>query len=73
MSKKRPTLDLYCRCGFAAHLTFKIATTPATIQRIASRLLDAGHRGEGHAVCDKGTAERVRRKEQYKNGVVYFE
>ena len=58
MREKQPELYLYCICGMEAHFTFYRGTTPAQIQRIASRYLDAGHRGEGHALCDKQTAKR---------------
>lgn len=70
---KKPEIHLYCTCGMAAHLTFKVGTSPATIQRVASRFYKAGHQGEGHAPCDERTAKQVRRQEQYGKGVVFFD
>ena len=72
MSNRRPELYLYCTCGTEAHFTFFFGTTPAQIQRIASRYLDAGHRGEGHAVCDKRTAQKRRERDDWKRGIVRF-
>jgi hypothetical protein len=63
---KKPTIDLYCTCGLHAKLTFRSGTTPAQIQRAASRFyLQAGCGGEGHRPCDKRTAEQAQRKEHH--------
>lgn len=58
---KKPSIELYCTCGMHAKLTFRAGTTPAQIQRVASRFYAAGHTGAGHAPCDKETAERQQR------------
>lgn len=61
---KRPVISLYCTCGFAVQLTFCVGASRTTQQRAASRVF-AGHgTGAGHALCDRRTAERARRREE---------
>lgn len=69
---KKPSIDLYCTCGMHAKLTFRIDTTPAQIQRAASRVYAAGHTGDGHAPCDKRTAERQQRINEQVKGIYRF-
>lgn len=69
MAKK---IDIYCTCGMSAKLTFKPSATPAQMQRVVSRFLDAGHRGDGHEVCDKRTCEKQKRRNDLERGVYRF-
>lgn len=69
---KKPSIDLYCACGMHAHITFRAGTTPAQMQRVASRVFAAGHTGDGHAPCDKRTAERQQILRERAKGIYRF-
>jgi hypothetical protein len=69
---KAPRITMYCTCGGRIELTFVRGTTLAKQQSAASRIFRSAHDGDGHALCDRVTAAKVRRASNRDKGVMVF-